>query len=100
RNRAPATDDTDFLDKMRAMEALRRTAASVVCCLLAIALTHAAAQPPSPDAELDVLLGKATWYALDFVDKLSSVVAEERYVQDSNVFLAAIAVPGLGGRGG
>jgi hypothetical protein len=85
---------------MRAMEALRRTAACGVCCLLAIAVTHAAAQQPSPDAELEALLGKATWYALDFVDKLSSVVAEERYVQDSNVFLAAIAVPGLGGRGG
>ena len=35
------------------------------------------------DPALEALLTRATWYALDFVDKLSSVVAEERYVQDS-----------------
>jgi hypothetical protein len=85
---------------MRAMQALRRTAACGVCCLLAIAVAYAAAQQPPSDAELEPLLAKATWYALDFVDKLSNVVSEEHYVQDSSVFLAAIAIPGLGGRGG
>src|SRR3954470_2553004 len=78
-----------FLGKMRAMQALRRTALCSICCVLAIAAIHATAQQPPADAELDPLLAKATWYALDFVDKLSSVVSEERYVQDSNVFLAA-----------
>ena len=62
------------------MHALRRTA---VCCVAAIAIasTGAAAQPADP--ELEALLTKATWYVLDFVDKLSNVVAEERYIQDS-----------------
>src|SRR2546430_15039600 len=84
-------DPTDFLGKMRPMQALRGTALCGVSCLIAFAVTLAAAQPPPSDAELEPLLTKATWYALDFVDKLSSVVSEERYIQDSNVFLAAIA---------
>ena len=60
----------------------------------------AAAQQPLPDPALEPLLAKATWYVLDFVDKLSNVVAEEHYIQDSNVMLTTIAIPGLGGRGG
>jgi len=51
------------------------------------------------DSELEQLLAKATWYSIDFVNKLSSVVAEERYLQDSNVALATVAIPALGGRG-
>ena len=35
--------------------------------------------------DLDQLLAKATWYSIDFINHLSSVVAEERYIQDSNV---------------
>jgi hypothetical protein len=64
--------------------------------------TTAVAQPavsPTPDPALDQLLTRATWYVLDFVDKLSSVVSEERYTQDSNVMLATIPIPGLVGRG-
>jgi hypothetical protein len=72
---------------------------TTVCCLAALA-TAAAAQQPLPDPTLEPLLAKATWYVLEFVDKLSNVVAEEHYVQDSNVMLATIAIPGLGGRGG
>lgn len=72
---------------------------TAVCCLAALA-TAAAAQQPLPDPTLEPLLAKATWYVLEFVDKLSNVVAEEHYVQDSNVMLATIAIPGLGGRGG
>jgi hypothetical protein len=53
----------------------------------------------SADADLDQLLAKATWYSIDFVNKLSSVVAEERYLQDSNVALTTVAIPALGGRG-
>ena len=70
-------------------------------CLVAVMTTVAAAQQPPPaDPTLEPLLAKATWYVLDFVDKLSNVVAEEHYIQDSNVMLATIAIPGLGGRGG
>ena len=52
------------------------------------------------DPALDQLLTRATWYVLDFVGKLSNVVSEEHYTQDSNVMLATIPIPGLGGRGG
>ena len=75
---------------------------TAVGCLVAMATaaimpTAAAAQQPLPDPTLEPLLAKATWYVLEFVDKLSNVVAEEHYVQDSNVMLATIAIPGLGG---
>ena len=81
------------------MRVSRRTA---VCCLavIAAAITPTGAAAQTPDPALEPLLAKATWYVLDFVDKLSNVVAEEHYVQDSNVMLATIAIPGLGGRGG
>src|SRR5580765_632792 len=49
--------------------------------------------------DLDQLLAKATWYSIDFINKLSNVVAEERYIQDSSVALATVAIPALGGRG-
>lgn len=57
------------------------------------------AQTPA-DGDLEQLLAKATWYSIDFINHLSSVVAEERYLQDSNVALATVAIPSLGGRGG
>src|SRR5215813_5081837 len=52
------------------------------------------------DPALDQLLTRATWYVLDFIENLSNVVAEERYTQDSNVLLATMPIPALGGRGG
>jgi hypothetical protein len=71
----------------------------VAClCLLAVLPAPARAQQPD-DAALDQLITRATWYVLDFVEKLSSVVSEERYVQDSNVALMTVPIPGLGGRG-
>ncbi len=57
------------------------------------------AQTPAADQDLTQLLAKATWYSIDFITKLSAVVAEERYIQDSNVALATVAIPALGGRG-
>jgi hypothetical protein len=73
--------------------------AAVASCLLLVAgATRASAQPDDP--ALEMLIGRATWYAIDLVDKLSSVVAEERYIQDSNVALPTVPIPGLGGRGG
>ena len=70
-----------------------------VCWLVAVAAS-AGLSAQQEDAALEALLTKATWSSLDFVDKLSSVVAEEHYTQDSNVLLATVAIPGLGGRGG
>jgi hypothetical protein len=69
----------------------------VGCALLIAGAAIVAAQPEDP--ALEALLTRATWYALDFVTKLSSVVAEERYTQDSNVALATVPIPGLS-RGG
>jgi len=67
----------------------------LVAALAATAAVSLRAQTP----DLDQLLAKATWYSIDFIDHLSSVVAEERYIQDSNVALATVAIPALGGRG-
>ena len=73
----------------------------MAAAVLALTAAPVAAQQPAVDPELEQLLAKATWYAIDFVNKLSSVVAEEHYIQDSNVALATIAIPTLGGgRGG
>jgi len=52
------------------------------------------------EGELEQLLARATWYSIDFVNKLSQVVAEERYIQDSSVALATVPLPVMGGRGG
>ena len=82
-------------------EAVRVSRWTVVCCvgLLATISTTALAQQ-TDQGSLDQLLTRATWYALDFVEKLSSVVSEERYVQDSSVALPTVPIPGLlGGRG-
>lgn len=68
-----------------------------VCCLVAIA-TVAAAAAEQDDPALEALLARATWYSIDLVDKLSNVVAEERYEQDSSVALPTVPIPGLGGR--
>jgi hypothetical protein len=77
---------------------MRMAKLSGVCCAIVFATaTTAAAQ--QPDDALEQLLTRATWHSLDFVDKLSNVVAEERYVQDSSVALATVPIPGLGGRG-
>ena len=70
---------------------------TVVSCLSLLLVLPAPAVAQQPDdASLDQLITRATWYVLEFVDKLSSVVAEEHYVQDSNVMLATIAIPGPG----
>ena len=73
---------------------------AVLGVTIAATVSLSGQQPAPADQTLDQLLAKATWYSIDFVNKLSSVVAEERYIQDSNVALMTIAIPGLGGRGG
>ena len=75
-----------------------RLALRVAVLIAALAVAPLLAQAPA-DPDLDQLLARATWYALDFVHKLSNVVAEERYIQDSSVALATVAIPALGGRG-
>src|SRR5882672_1654498 len=82
---------------MRAMRFPLRAALLGFVATAAITTTMHAQD--APNADLDQLLAKATWYSMDLINKLSSVVAEERYIQDSNVALATIAIPGLGGRG-
>jgi hypothetical protein len=73
-----------------------------VLCAWSIATTAVAQSgaQPAPDPALEQLLTRATWYVLEFVEKLSNVVSEEHYTQDSSVMLATIPIPGLGGRGG
>ena len=83
---------------MRDVRTSRLAAACFLAAIAAIAPMGASAQQEDP--ALEALLTKATWYALEFIDKLSSVVAEERYIQDSNVALPTVPIPGLGGRGG
>ncbi len=63
---------------------------------LALALTvgHAAAQQPTASG-LEDLLARARQSALDLLNKLSNVVAEERYVQDSSSYLRVVPIPGL-----
>ena len=72
---------------------------STIVSLTVLVAASAHAQQPS-DSELEQVLARATWYSIDFVNKLSQVVAEERYVQDSSVALATVPLPVIGGRGG
>ena len=81
------------------MQDVRTSRWAGACCAIAIA-TAAGLSAQQEDPALEALLTKATWSAIDFVDKLSSVVSEEHYTQDSNVLLATVAIPGMGGRGG
>jgi hypothetical protein len=78
---------------------MRASRLTAVCCLAAVALAAPGASAQQSNQELESLLTKATWYVLEFVDKLSSVVAEEHYIQDSSVMLATVPIPGIGGRG-
>jgi hypothetical protein len=75
---------------------LRVAAAGLAVVTLVGVSVHAQS---APDADLEQLLARATWYSIDFVNKLSQVVAEERYVQDSTVALATVPIIGMG-RGG
>lgn len=60
-------------------------------------LPGVAAQTPEPEpVSLSLLLGRAAWYVVSFVDQLSNVVAEESYLQDSTANLPAIMPTGRG----
>jgi hypothetical protein len=81
------------------MRVSRSTAACCLAMIATAAITPSGTAAQAPDPALDQLLARAGSYALDFVEKLSGIVAEERYVQDSNVALATVPIPGLNGRG-
>jgi len=83
-------------DKIRPVRRPFRLAVLGIATAAAVSLS---AQQPA-DESLDQLLAKATWYSIDFVNKLSNIVAEEHYIQDSNVALMTIPIPGMSARGG
>jgi len=68
------------------MRALPVIGVSVV--FIGVSLAVSAGQPAQP-VSLETVLGKASWYALDFIDQFSKVVAEEHYIQDSQMSLPA-----------
>jgi hypothetical protein len=70
--------------------------------LLAVALCTAGTTLLSQESSderitLELLLGRAGWYVLEFLDKFSNVVAEETYLQDSSVPMQSAAVLGRPG---
>jgi hypothetical protein len=70
--------------------------------VLVIALFTAGAALSAQEREteritLELLLGRAGWYVLDFLDKFSNVVSEEAYLQDSSVPMQSSAVLGRPG---
>ncbi|HVH26278.1 MAG TPA: hypothetical protein VM818_05950 [Vicinamibacterales bacterium] len=71
-------------------------------CVLAVALCTAGStllgQESGTDRiTIELLLGRAGWYVLDFLDKFSNVVAEETYLQDSSVPMQSPALIGRPG---
>ena len=78
---------------------MRRLAVLVVCLWAA----GAALTAQSPDADrisAELLLGRAGWYVLDFIEKFSNVVSEETYIQDSSVPMQSAALLGRRRLGG
>jgi hypothetical protein len=73
---------------------MRSAAASVA--LLFTAVIGLTAQD-TERITLELLLGRAGWYVLDFVDRFSNVVAEETYIQDSSVPMQSAALLGRPG---
>jgi len=69
---------------------------SLYIALVSLLLTTSVRAQQPAETELEQLLARATWYSLDFVNKLSQVVAEERYIQDSNVALPTVPLPVIG----
>ncbi len=64
--------------------------------LAAATTTIVGAQAPQSGVTLDLLLVRAASYLNDFVEKFANVVAEERYVQDSNVALPTLSIRSSG----
>src|SRR5687768_10228291 len=74
---------------------MRRLTGWVVCVLTGAAL---AAQEPDVDRiSAELLVGRAGWYAQEFIEQLSNVVSEETYVQDSGVPMQSAVLQGRRG---
>lgn len=74
-----------------------RFLAGLVLVLTVSSGVHAQAPEVEP-VSLSLLLGRAAWYVVSFIDQLSNVVSEEAYQQESTTNLPAIIVQN--GRGG
>ena len=75
---------------------MHRLAVLVVCVWAA----GAALKAQAPDVDrisVELLLGRAGWYALEFIEKFSNVVSEETYIQDSSVPMQSAALLGRPG---
>jgi hypothetical protein len=70
----------------------------LVVCVWAAAGAALTAQGPDVDRiSVELLLGRAGWYAQDFIEKFSNVVSEETYIQDSSVPMQSAALIGRAG---
>jgi len=69
----------------------------LVGCLWAAGAGLAAQDTDADRISVELLLGRAGWYVLDFLDKFSNVVSEETYLQDSSVPMQSSAVLGRAG---
>jgi hypothetical protein len=77
---------------------MRRLLVLVGCLCAAGAGLAAQAQDADSDRiSVELLLGRAGWYVLDFLEKFSNVVSEETYLQDSSVAMQSAAVLGRAG---
>ena len=73
----------------------------LVGCLWAAGAGLAAQDADTDRITVELLLGRAGWYVLDFLDKFSNVVSEETYLQDSSVPMqSSAAVLGRAGTAG
>lgn len=69
----------------------------LVGCLWAAGAGLAAQDADTDRISVELLLGRAGWYVLDFLDKFSNVVSEETYLQDSSVPMQSSALLGRPG---
>jgi len=75
---------------------MRRLAVLVVC-LWASGSALLAQAPDVDRISVELLLGRAGWYVIDFLEKFSNVVSEETYIQDSSVPMQSAALLGRPG---
>ena len=69
----------------------------LVGCLWAAGAALAAQDSDTDRISVELLLGRAGWYVVDFIEKFSNVVSEETYLQDSSVPMQSAMVLGRPG---
>ena len=82
----------DGIDNMFAMRSVGQI--GTLALALAVMIGRVDAQRPS-DSALEDLLARVRQSTVEFLNEMSNVVAEERYVQDSSAFLPIVPIPGL-----